>query len=266
MDYHQLLKKLYETKPDHVSNIAFWKLIHFADTAEIHYKEDAYNHLWIVKDNRLFFYYSWKEEGQGIVENREKLLFSKEDLEAYDLVILNQTQYDLLDYQPDHVEISQPFVYAGQEIPLRDQTLEDFDLRAFDFERDYDEAALIINRAYDWASYTGDHVKAFKESPAYDPDLWVWLVEKKTGKKAALGIGDFYSPIKEGSLDWVQVDPDFSKRGLGKYLVKVLVDRIVSKGGTIRVTGIADAFYQSCGLVTEEKWYILDNKKTYIGC
>ncbi len=258
MNYYEILEKLYLSNPTEVSNIAFYKQVNFLKTGQVNYLEkDGYNHLYIVYENKVFFYYSWKEVKDQLIENTESIIFTEEDLDSYDLIMLNEVQYNLIKNKNRRVEISRPLYYDNKKILVNEKTIEDFEVVAFDFDSDYKEAAEMICRCYKEYKYTERHIKQMTATIAFDPDMWVWIVEKSTNKKAALGIGDFYHPIKEGTLDWIQVDPSFHKRGVGQLLVESLISRIIKKQGSVRVTGVVDEFYKKCGLITKDDWYVI---------
>jgi GNAT superfamily N-acetyltransferase len=132
----------------------------------------------------------------------------------------------------------------------------EYSVQEFDFTRDFLEAAQIINKSYEGFHYTEEKVKGIANSIAFDPELWVWIINKK-GVKVALGIGDYYPPLKEGSLDWIQVDPNHHGKGIGKILVGELVNRILDKGSYCRVTGMNDQFYLRCGFEHDEPWFVI---------
>lgn len=260
MMHYEILEKLYLTNPTHVSNIALWKQVDFMKKGQTFFKETGgYNHLYIVYEKKLFFYYSWKEENGKIIENKESILFKEEDLMKYEFSILNSTQYALLDIKKLKIKESTPFVYIGKKVPVNKATTDEFEVAPFDFENDFEEAAELINRCQGW-SYTAKKVKQFTVYSAFDPDLWIWITDKKTKRKVALGIGDFFKPINEGTLCWMQVDPEFGNEGIGMFLVESLINIILKKGGNVRANGMKDEFYKKCNLAPTEKWYILKNK------
>jgi len=254
---YDLLENYYVQNPSQVSNIAFWKVIHFLKLGKVDYRtQDNKHYLKCIYQNKMFFYASWIEKEGKLFENIEDCNLTLDELRTLDFFLLNETQYKLL--KPDgDFEVSYPLFYKESNKP----SCHGYYVDSFDFEHDFEAAADFINKCYNIDSYTAKKVKAFTLDIAFDPELWVWIKQEASNEKAALAIGDFYTPIKEGSLDWVQVSPDFRGQGIGELLVYTLVKRIESKEGTIRVTGMADAFYERCGFEKASKWYIFDKKR-----
>ena len=53
----------------------------------------------------------------------------------------------------------------------------------------------------------------------------------------ASGIVEFDSETKEGSLEWIQVDPAFQRRGYGKMIVNELFYRLAKMTTFVMVSG-----------------------------
>lgn len=100
----------------------------------------------------------------------------------------------------------------------------------------------------------------------YNPKLWIWIINKETKKKVALGIADMDRDIGEGALEWVQVDSNFRGYGLGKALVNELLRRIALIGNFTSVSGELDnqtqpeRLYRSCGFKGDRIWHIYRRK------
>lgn len=98
--------------------------------------------------------------------------------------------------------------------------------------------------------------------------LRVALADEKTGKIAASGIADFDAAIREGTLEWVQVSPEYRLMGLGFYVVRELLLRLafmknarfVTVSGRLNSGSNPLALYKKCGFGDEVIWHILTKK------
>ncbi|MGN0628125.1 MAG: GNAT family N-acetyltransferase [Oscillospiraceae bacterium] len=86
------------------------------------------------------------------------------------------------------------------------------------------------------------------------------------GKTAACGIADFDREIGELVLEWIQVLPEYRRRGLGKMLVNELLCRMGNRAKFATVSGRADspsnpeALYRKCGFAGNDVWHVLHRK------
>jgi GNAT superfamily N-acetyltransferase len=98
--------------------------------------------------------------------------------------------------------------------------------------------------------------------------LRVALADEKTGKIAASGIADFDAAIREGTLEWIQVSPEYRRAGLGFYTVRELLWRLASAENArfVTVSGRLNSgsnplvLYKKCGFGDEVIWHILTKK------
>ena len=119
--------------------------------------------------------------------------------------------------------------------------------------------------ADEWIS-AGD-LRRERALPVYDPALWLALRDRRTGGIAASGIAQLDPAAGEGVLDWIQVSPDWRRRGLGQFIVRELLFRMQGKAAFVTVSGKAgdetrpDLLYQSCGFSGWTLWHILREKR-----
>lgn len=98
--------------------------------------------------------------------------------------------------------------------------------------------------------------------------LRVALADEKTGKIAASGIADFDMAIGEGTLEWIQVSPEYRRMGLGFYVVRELLWRLASAenarfvtvSGQLKSGSNPLVLYKKCGFGDEVIWHILTKK------
>ena len=94
------------------------------------------------------------------------------------------------------------------------------------------------------------------------------LADEKTGKIAASGLADLDAEIGEGTLEWIQVSPEYRRMGLGFYVVRELLWRLASAENArfVTVSGRLNsesnplALYKKCGFGDEVIWHILTKK------
>ena len=125
------------------------------------------------------------------------------------------------------------------------------------------EFADHILECYTEESVTAEKLEACTHTQVYDPNLWIAIREKATYKIVASGIGEFDDRIGEGILDWIQVTPDYRRRGLGQAVVCELIKRLSGKADFITVSGRMNnpcnplALYEACGFSNPVIWHIV---------
>ena len=125
--------------------------------------------------------------------------------------------------------------------------------------------ATHIRECYREECITADELQAYARRPVYDPDLWIMAADMTNGRMAASGIADADTRIGEGTLEWIQVSPDYRHRGLGQYIVRELLYRMKGKVDFATVSGRVNnpdnpfALYRFCGFTDPVIWHILRN-------
>ena len=120
-----------------------------------------------------------------------------------------------------------------------------------------------INSCYREEGVTAAELAERKKLPVYDPELWIAVKDKGTGKIAASGIAEYDARIGEGILEWIQVSPGYRRRGLGQYIVKELLYRIKDKAKFVTVSGKVNnpdnpyALYCACGFENPVTWHVV---------
>lgn len=98
--------------------------------------------------------------------------------------------------------------------------------------------------------------------------LRVALADERTGLIAASGLADLDAEIGEGTLEWIQVSPEYRLMGLGFYVVRELLWRLASAenarfatvSGRLESESNPLALYEKCGFGDEVIWHILTKK------
>lgn len=123
----------------------------------------------------------------------------------------------------------------------------------------------VINRSYTDLSVTLEQIEGYTQTSVYDRNLWVLVREEQTGICVGCGIADFDAEIGELILEWIQVLPDYRKKGIGRAIVNTLLHR-AKKAAFATVSGKADdptcpeRLYRSCGFVGNDIWHVLRKK------
>ncbi len=133
-------------------------------------------------------------------------------------------------------------------------------------ENEFTDIVNLINNSYEKIRVNEEKMREYSRIDVYNRNLWIWVIEKNTGIKAALGIAEFDKKIGEGALDWIQVDSRYRGNGLGKATVNELLKRISEIGLFTTVSGEVDnitnpeQLYRACGFKGEKIWHVYHKK------
>ncbi|MBQ8137258.1 MAG: GNAT family N-acetyltransferase, partial [Clostridia bacterium] len=127
--------------------------------------------------------------------------------------------------------------------------------------------AAHISRCYENEGVSADELRQYQNRRVYAPDLWIALSDQ-AGRIAASGIAELDASIKEGILEWIQVSPEYRRRGLGRFVVNTLLCRLQGRADFVTVSGRMDnrtnplALYRSCGFKSPVIWHVLRRRHT----
>ena len=125
---------------------------------------------------------------------------------------------------------------------------------------DCSRIAEFINRCYDGYNLTEADILQWTNYPVYDSYLWVFIIKEGLNIPVALGIAEYDESIREGSLEWIQVLPEYRGMGLGKAVINELLSRLKEKADFVTVSGECDnptnpeALYLKCGFQGDDIW------------
>ena len=128
------------------------------------------------------------------------------------------------------------------------------------------EFVRLINASYDDLRVTAEQMESYQQTPVFCPDLWVLLKEKRTGAILGGGIADYDREIGELILEWIQVLPEYRRRGYGQVIVNSLLSKMqgVAKFATVsgKVSNPTDpeGLYRRCGFTGNDVWHILTKR------
>ena len=87
-----------------------------------------------------------------------------------------------------------------------------------------------IRECYAEEGVNADELRACARRPVYDPELWIAVEDETNGRIAASGIADLDTSIGEGILEWIQVSPEYRRRGFGYALQTHYIMKTMENG------------------------------------
>lgn len=123
-----------------------------------------------------------------------------------------------------------------------------------------------INSCYENISISPNDIKKIKDSSVYNAELIIALRNDVTGEIAASGIAVFDREINEGVLEWIQVSENYSRRGIGEFIVRYLLYKLKDKADFVTVSGKVynknnpEKLYRKCGFIGDNVWHVLWRK------
>lgn len=148
-------------------------------------------------------------------------------------------------------------------IPMMDR----YYFKTVDIPNECETVSKVICNCYEHIKPSKDEVLKWTNYPVFNPDLWVWIVDKATNEYAGLGIAELDASIGEGSLEWIQILPKYQSQGLGKALITNLLLKLKALAKFITVSGEVDNkyhpenLYRKCGFYGDDVWYVLKKNK-----
>lgn len=147
---------------------------------------------------------------------------------------------------------------------LRDLCPIDFDYDTLSIDDQATELSNMIHASYGHENIVVNEkdILKWKQHETFREDLCVYI-NADDGKMVASGIAEFDETCREGVIEWLQVLPEYRKRGLGKMIVDVLLWRLKGIGADfVTVSGDLDnttkplELYKKCGFTGDDIWYI----------
>jgi GNAT superfamily N-acetyltransferase len=167
--------------------------------------------------------------------------------------IANSTAYfRMVHYPHGEYETTLPSVYEYADVHMPDQA---------------EMVADLLNRCYLDSSFTPQEIVNWMSYPVYKSDLWIFIVDAEKKAPVELGIADFDMIISEGSLEWIQVLPEYQRKGLGQAVVNELLRRMSNYARFVTVSGQIDnpnnprELYRKCGFTGDDIWIVSKNSQ-----
>jgi len=130
-------------------------------------------------------------------------------------------------------------------------------------DKEADAVAEIIRNCYEGFNPSVQSVQNWASYPVYDRDSWIWVIDERKGIPVGLGIAEVDCDIREASLEWIQVLPEYRGRGLGECMVLELLDRLHDRVEFTTVSGEVEnqtnpeGLYRRCGFRGDDIWWLL---------
>jgi ribosomal protein S18 acetylase RimI-like enzyme len=255
-NFNQALILAYRENPCQVLPNALWKSLSWADQFETDFKveHDKVTQLRVWNQQHLMLY--WRQDRQLRNFPLKKPLLP-------DFALLHQdfeTAFPLKNYDNRYRSFRlfhQMEMIHAAELPAG------FTFRTANPTKEAQVISDLIRSCYENLHPSPETVQGWCDHPVFAADLWVWIMDEVRGVPAALGIAEFDLTIAEGSLEWIQVLPEYRRRGLGKQLVSELLNRLQNRAGFTTVAGWVDnltypeMLYRNCGFQGDDIWWVL---------
>lgn len=203
--------------------------------------------------NRDMLYIYWTKDKQSINTDCSQL----KTLLVHESQMNDELKYKFPDIEPYFRLLHNNKDIAAAGIP------NGYYIRNVDTDAEIKLVSDFICCCYDNIKPDPEEVREWTKHSVFNKELWIWIIDRSTEKPAALGIAESDRNIKEGSLEWIQVLPDYRGRRLGKALVAELLDRLKPYADFTTVSGEIDnktnpeRLYRSCGFYGDDVWYVL---------
>jgi len=183
---------------------------------------------------------------------KQQVISIPENIKIYHEKVFNQ-----IEVNPLHVEKYFRLIHHLNKIPEPNPIIVTIDIN-----KDLQELIAFINLCYanQHISIDRNDVDDWINRRVYHNNLWVKIVLE--GDMIAAGIAEYDPEAQEGVLEWIQVNPKYSKKGYGKMIVNELINRMSSLSSFITVSGKLDnksnpeMLYRRCGFIGHDVWYV----------
>jgi GNAT superfamily N-acetyltransferase len=140
---------------------------------------------------------------------------------------------------------------------------ERFSILNVNIETELIKISELIGKCYKDIHPSVEEVQRWTKSRVFDNNLWIWIIDRLLNTPIGLGIAELDRSVPEGSLEWIQVLPEYQGNGLGKVLVLELLNRMSGYVDFVTVSGEVDnitnpeRLYRSCGFHGSDVWWLL---------
>ena len=150
---------------------------------------------------------------------------------------------------------------------LKDLDPIDFDYDAISLDHQAKQLSDMINASYEHEKIlvSEKDILQWKDHETFSEDLCIYI-NADGGRMIASGIAEYDETCREGIIEWVQVLPEYRRKGFGRRIVTVLLWKLKSIGAEFAtVSGNLDnssqplELYKKCGFTGDDIWYICRN-------
>ena len=254
--FSNALKQIYKNNPTEILPNAFYKTKNILNqfTTEMKIIKDTVGKMKIHNRNKVMLY--WHNNLKLVPKMKHKIMDSG-------FVLLNEKYLDdeiinsFKKKEKYFKLVNYPVITYSYKLDSR------YKIINVDVNKELNKVSEFINNCYDKINVSGKQVKKWTESRVFNNNLWLWVKDKNAKSEAGLIIADFDESISEVSLEWVQIDPDYRRNGLGEMIVKELLYRVKGFADFVTVSGQIDnktkpeKLYRKCGFSGDDIWYVL---------
>jgi GNAT superfamily N-acetyltransferase len=256
IDFAQTLTQAYLAAPCQVLPNALWKTLarlENRDTVSAQSLSGRPIHLEIWRERRLLLYWD---------RARDRLDLTPEQIEQVRFALIHQDYLAAL--RPERFAQRTAFFrlkFTGTPMPF--SLPYGFHFRGAAPDLEAEAISGLIGRCYEALQPGVEEVRGWTRQPVFAPSLWVWAWDELHDRPAGLGIAEFDPSINEGSLEWIQVLPEYRGRGLAQGLVLELLRRLHGRADFVTVSGEVDnltnpeELYRKCGFTGADIWWVL---------
>jgi GNAT superfamily N-acetyltransferase len=256
MNFRNALISTYCENPCQVLPNALWKTLARIENFQTSVSVDGKNIIQIKawNENSLMVY--WTRTRQHVAD------FGKES-GGLKLALIHQDY--LSTFPSTGFAIHKPYfrlIHKQTEDDCKVILSNDFSVEEVKAEQDAEKVSQLIGQCYPDMDVTAEAIIEWTKHPTHDPSLWVWVMDDERETPIGLGIAEFDGNILEGSLEWIQVLPEYRGKGIGKNIVRELLSRLKGRAKFTTVAGEEDnltnpeALYRSCGFSGGDTWWM----------
>lgn len=256
MNFREALISTYCENPCQVLPNALWKTLAQIDNLQtsISIENSVVGHLQAWDKDKLLIYWTL---------NREQLADFSHQKADLSLALIHQDH--LASFPSAQFAIQKPYfrlIHKQIDPEVKTFLPTGFSIMEVNICQDAQKVSDLIGQCYEEIYPGVDEIRRWAEHPVFEPTLWIWLMDDTKGLPIGLGIAEVDNDILEGSLEWIQLLPQYQGKGLGKSIVHELLSRL---GKTVKFTTVAgevdnvtnpEALYRSCGFKGNDIWWM----------
>jgi len=253
--FRDALVSAYCENPCWVLPNAIWKTLTEVDNFETSFE---------VENNLVERLEMWDEKGLHLYWHRNRLLpdISEERISRLHFAFVHQ---DYLGAFPIERFATQRayfrLIHRNRTIPTV-KLPSGFRIVNVNVDTEADAVAELIGKCYDNLHPSVEIVRGWTNHPVFDRDSWMWVIDEKKNTPVGLGIAEIDLTIPEASLEYIQVLPEYRRRGLGKCIVLELLARLRSRVAFTTVSGEVEnrtnpeGLYRRSGFYGDDVWWL----------
>lgn len=256
MTFCDALISAYRENPCRVLPNALWKTLTQVDKFET---------LFEVENDIVTHVEMWDQEGLHVYwhKHRHPPRIPQERLDCMRFAILHE---DYLSAIPaEGFAVQKAFfrlIHKNQPRPTVELP-SGFFIANVEADTESEEVAEFIGKCYDGLHPSTQCVQDWTRHPVFDRNSWIWVIDEEKDIPAGLGIAEVDLAVREASLEYIQVLPEYRKKGLGKCIVLELLVRLDGRVEFTTVSGEvvnrmnAESLYRRCGFSGNDAWWLL---------